>query len=140
MDDMSLSKQTSANIYPCLFYDDPLAAIEFLERAFGFQRRVLIPDAERGVMHSELTFSAAPDAGVSSGASSRPDEGWVSPRQLPRGAVNQMLSVQVDDPDAHFARALAAGAVITRPLRDESYGSRGYICRDPEGNFWCFAT
>ena len=48
--------------------------------------------------------------------------------------------MRVADPDAHHARAKAAGAVITQPLKDEDYGSRGYSARDPEGNEWCFGT
>jgi hypothetical protein len=65
-------------------------------------------------------------------------KGWVSPRDLP--AVNQVVSVTVDDPDAHHTRAKAAGAEITQELTDEDYGSRGYIARDVEGNYWCFGT
>ena len=46
----------------------------------------------------------------------------------------------VDDPDAHYERAVAAGAEIVQPLTDEDYGSRGYTARDPEGNVWSFGT
>jgi uncharacterized glyoxalase superfamily protein PhnB len=48
--------------------------------------------------------------------------------------------VAVDDPDAHHARAKAAGAVIMMELTDQDYGSREYAARDPEGNVWCFGT
>jgi uncharacterized glyoxalase superfamily protein PhnB len=50
------------------------------------------------------------------------------------------LYVAVDDPDAHHDRAKAAGAEILMPLTDQSYGSREYAARDPEGNVWCFGT
>jgi uncharacterized glyoxalase superfamily protein PhnB len=46
----------------------------------------------------------------------------------------------VDDPDAHYERARAAGAEIVRELIDEEFGSRGYTARDPEGNLWSVGT
>jgi uncharacterized glyoxalase superfamily protein PhnB len=39
-----------------------------------------------------------------------------------------------------FARATAAGATVVRAPRDEDYGSRDFVVRDPEGVFWCFGT
>jgi len=54
--------------------------------------------------------------------------------------VNQVISVYVEDPDAHFARATAAGAEIMQELKDEDHGARGYLARDPEGNYWYFSN
>ena len=54
--------------------------------------------------------------------------------------MTQVISVGVDDPDAHYARARVAGAEILQELKDEDYGSRGYLARDPEGNQWYFRT
>ena len=48
--------------------------------------------------------------------------------------------VVIDDPDAHHARAVAAGADIVRPLTDQHYGSREYAAKDPAGNVWSFGT
>jgi uncharacterized glyoxalase superfamily protein PhnB len=48
--------------------------------------------------------------------------------------------VIVDDPDAHHARAVAAGAEIVLELHDQDYGSRDYSARDPEGYVWHFGT
>lgn len=64
--------------------------------------------------------------------------GMKTPRQL--GAVNQGLYVVVADPDAHYARAKAAGAEIIMEPRDMEYGSREYGARDLEGNLWSFGT
>ena len=44
----------------------------------------------------------------------------------------------VDDPDAHHAKAVAEGANVIRPLQDEPYGARGYMAEDPEGHQWFF--
>ena len=121
-------------ISPALYYRDALAAIDFLERAFGFRRRLVVPDDAGGVRHAELTFR---DSVIMVG-SAKPDKGWFSPLDL--SGVNQTLSVIVEDVGAHYATACAAGARIVRPLADESYGGRGYDARDPENNVWYFST
>lgn len=130
-----MAKQlTQSTIYPCLYYDDANAAIAWLVRAFGFRRRLVVPGENGTVAHAELSLGD----GVIMVGSSKPEKGWVSPRRLP--AVNQALCIQLDDPDAHYARAREAGAVILQELKDEDYGSRGYLARDPEGNQWYFGT
>jgi uncharacterized glyoxalase superfamily protein PhnB len=48
--------------------------------------------------------------------------------------------VVVDDADAHYARAVAAGAEITSELAEQDYGSRDYAAKDPAGNVWSFGT
>jgi uncharacterized glyoxalase superfamily protein PhnB len=121
-------------ISPALYYRDPRAAIDFLERAFGFRARLVVPDDSGGVAHAELTFR---DSVIMVG-SVRPDRAWRSPLDLT--GVNQTLSVTVEDADAHHAHAVAAGAHILRALEDASYGSRGYEARDPEGHVWYFGT
>jgi uncharacterized glyoxalase superfamily protein PhnB len=51
-----------------------------------------------------------------------------------------MLSVCVPDPDAHHAIAVAAGAKIVQPMREEEYGAKGYMVTDCEGNSWYFGN
>jgi uncharacterized glyoxalase superfamily protein PhnB len=46
----------------------------------------------------------------------------------------------VNDPDAHHARAAAAGAEIVFGFTDQPYRSREYAALDPEGNVWAFGT
>ena len=123
-----------SNIYPALTYDDAPAAIAWLCRAFGFQKRLVVPGPDGSVRHSELSLGP----GVIFVSSPRPDEARMGPRGLP--GLHQILSVRVDDPDAHFASAVAAGAEILTELRDEEHGSRGYTARDPEGQRWYFGT
>ena len=48
--------------------------------------------------------------------------------------------VAVEDTDAVYARAKAAGATILEEPVDRDYGSRDFICADPEGNVWSFGT
>jgi uncharacterized glyoxalase superfamily protein PhnB len=42
--------------------------------------------------------------------------------------------------DGLFAKVRASGVEIAEGLTERSYGSREFICRDPEGNVWCFGT
>ena len=131
---MPAAQQVTSNIYPSLSYDDAPAAIEFLCRAFGFQKRLVVPGPDGTVMHSELSY----DSGVIMIGTSRPEENRVSPRQAE--TICQAISVYVDDPDTHYAQAQAAGATIIREVRDEEYGARGYMAKDPEGHQWYFGN
>ncbi|MDF1798426.1 MAG: VOC family protein [Planctomycetota bacterium] len=126
-----MTERLPSNIYPCLTYADAHAAIAWLCEVFGFEQRLLVPDDNGGVRHSELQLGE----GVVMVSSPRPDEGRVA---LGPGA-GYSLSVRIDDPDAHFARAKAAGAEIVRELTDEEYGARGYLVADLEGHRWYFA-
>ncbi|HYF72821.1 MAG TPA: VOC family protein [Nocardioides sp.] len=46
----------------------------------------------------------------------------------------------VDDPDAVFERAVAAGGTVVVPMADQDYGGRGGSVEDPEGNHWSFGS
>jgi uncharacterized glyoxalase superfamily protein PhnB len=132
---MTASSNVSvSDIYPCLSYRDPHAALDCLARAFGFTRRLVVDGPGGTVVHAEMSLGSS----VVMLGSAKPEKGWVSPLDLP--AVNQTVCLYVADPDAHCARATAAGAQIVFPLEDTSYGSRGYTARDPEGHVWTFST
>jgi uncharacterized glyoxalase superfamily protein PhnB len=64
--------------------------------------------------------------------------------QRPGGAVTNVggsaAYLVVDDPDAVFDRAVAAGAKVLRPMVDQDYGGRGGSVEDPEGNHWSFGS
>lgn len=68
-----------------------------------------------------------------------PEHRLVPPLAL-NGFCTAALAVHVDDVDAHHARAVAAGAVITQPPTDQAYGYREYSVLDPEGHLWSFQT
>jgi uncharacterized glyoxalase superfamily protein PhnB len=75
---------------------------------------------------------------------SHPHEGeygrFVQPPPAPALVNTQGIYCIVKDPDAHCARAKAAGATIVMPLTDQDYGGRDYTARDPEGHVWTFGT
>jgi uncharacterized glyoxalase superfamily protein PhnB len=121
----------TANIFPALRYRDGHQAIEWLVRVFGFERQAVFETPDGGVGHAQLRFGAGV-VGLSSAASTAPDSPW--------SAVRQGIYVHVTDPDAHHARAAAAGASIVSGLKDLDYGSRDYAARDPGGHLWGFGT
>jgi uncharacterized glyoxalase superfamily protein PhnB len=121
-------------IYPCLTYNDPRAAMAFLEAALGFETLGCHEGPDHSIQHAEMALGRA---GIMLGPA-RAEAGWVSPRDLP--AVNMTVYLAVDDLDASYQRARAAGAELTRPLADTSYGSREFGLRDPEGHHWFIGT
>ena len=121
-------------IFPILRYRDARAAIRWLCAAFGFVERCCIPEDGPFVRHAQLQLGE----NIIMLGSVRPDDGIASPQAL--GAATQMLAVYVNDPDAHFERANAAGAKILYPPKDTDFASREYHVLDLEGHPWTFGT
>jgi uncharacterized glyoxalase superfamily protein PhnB len=117
------------SVIPSLRYRDAPRAIEFLTQAFGFEARMVVDGEEGTIAHAELVYG---DGMVMLGT----DRG----DQYGSHAGHGWQYVVVEDADAHFARAKAAGAEIVRELEDQEYGSRDYSARDFEGNLWSFGT
>jgi PhnB protein len=67
-----------------------------------------------------------------------PDTGCRTPKALGGTPVGLML--YVDDVDAVFARALAAGGTVKQPVKDQFYGDRSGTLADPYGHLWTVAT
>jgi uncharacterized glyoxalase superfamily protein PhnB len=122
-------------LYPTHRYQDARAAIVWLCRAFGFEERAVYPGEGDTIAHAELEY----DGSVFMLASTR-DDGYPTRTVRELGGANGVIYVAVEDVDAHFARAVAAGAGIIRPPTDQDYGSRDYSARDCEGNLWSFGT
>jgi len=121
-------------ITPNVFYDDPAAALEWLAKAFGFETRMSMPGPDGEIIHAEMQVA---DSAVMMSPSSGAEQ-WKSPKSL-SGSVTQGLYVYVDNVDAHFARARAAGATIHSELQDMFWGDRTYVAGDLEGHRWTFA-
>jgi len=132
-----LAKPTIANVIPTLRYRDAAAAIEWLCRAFGFERQLIVPDGSGGVAHAQLVFGN----GMIMLGSAHDDDAFGKLQKPPRdvgGVGTQSAYVIVADPRAHHDRAVAAGAEVALPLEDKDYGGSGYTCRDLEGHVWSF--
>ena len=116
-----------------VYYRDPRAALDWLEKAFGFKRQFIVTDDDGRLCHSEMRFgdSYLMVCGEWPGMSASP--------ATVDGRNTQSIHVHLQDGiDAHCERALAAGAVIVRELADQFYGDRVYVVRDPEGHVWSF--
>jgi uncharacterized glyoxalase superfamily protein PhnB len=120
-----------ASIHPVLAYDDAHAAIDFLERAFGFERLGVHEGDAGKVVHAELRFGDDLMALSSTGAGNP---------VFDQGAGTTVVYVAVDEVDSIHDRAKAAGAEIVMAPEDQDYGSRDFAAQDPEGNVWSFGT
>ncbi len=117
-------------IIPAIRYASANAAADWLEKAFGFAGHAIHRNDEGEVAHAEMTLgNGMVMFGAGTGAADNP---WA---KVPMG-----IYAVVPDPDAHYARAKAAGAEIVMELYDTPYGSREYSVRDLEGNLWSFGT
>ncbi|MBX3442365.1 MAG: VOC family protein [Planctomyces sp.] len=134
-----MASSERSTIMPALRYRDSAAAVEWLCRAFGFEKRLVVPGPEGAVAHAELTLGAGMVM-VGSGHDGDAYGRLVRSPLDTGGLATGGLYVVVDDVDAHHDRALAAGAEIVLPLRNQDYGGRDYTCRDPEGHVWTFGT
>ena len=123
-------------IIPGLQYADAPAAIDWLERAFGFTRQLVVPDDDGGIAHAQLLL----DGNIIMLGSVRADTVYGRKTPAAAGGVTMTISVTLDDPDAHFARAVTAGADIIVPIKDMPYGGRAYDVRDCGGHVWTFGS
>jgi uncharacterized glyoxalase superfamily protein PhnB len=131
---MSTEYRSPSDIYPSVTYNDAPTAIDWLCKAFGFVKRFVVPGEDGRIEHSELSFGT----GVIMVGSPKPELGRLSPIGMP--GVCQALNVFVEDPDAHYRVAVAAGAKVIRELRTEDYGARGYEVLDIENHVWYFGN
>jgi uncharacterized glyoxalase superfamily protein PhnB len=129
-------------IIPSLRYVDAIAAIDFLCRAFGFERHAVFTDEADAtiVHHAQLVL----DGNMIMLGSARPTPGQPDFRlktAAEAGGVTMTVYVVVDAIEEHFARAEAAGAEVITALKDnDGYPGQGYNVRDPEGNVWSFGS
>jgi uncharacterized glyoxalase superfamily protein PhnB len=127
-------------VIPGLRYRDAPAAIDWLCRAFGFERQLVVPGEGGTIAHAQLRFGRGMVMVGSSGAHGGGFDALVKSPGEAGGVGAQSVYAVVDDADAHLARARAAGAEIVLEIRDRDYGGRDYTCRDPEGHVWTFGT
>ncbi len=132
------AKNTTINIIPTLRYIDAPAAVDWLCKAFGFNKKLIVPDVGGGIAHAQLTFGN----GMVMLGSAREDEfgKLQSPLSSPDLPVSQSPYVIVNDVDLHCARARSVGAEVVIEPEDQAHGGRLYSCRDMEGNLWNFGT
>ncbi|MGH3070681.1 MAG: VOC family protein [Gaiellaceae bacterium] len=133
----------SQRLVPFIGYEDAAAAIEFLDRAFGFREDRDARYEENGtITHSELELEGgkiyvSTPAGYASPRTLR-TESEAARRAYDNPWVIDGHFVEVNDVDAHCDRARAAGATILREPEEPGIGFRIYSAEDPEGHRWMF--
>ena len=121
-------------IIPYLVYADAPAALAFLCAAFGFESKLEMPGPDGMLMHAEIGYQ---DNRVML-ATAVESMGHASPKDLP--ARHASVLCYVDDVDAHYEAAKAAGASIIEEPETKFYGDRMYSAADTEGHHWYFST
>ncbi|MEX4009581.1 VOC family protein [Neoaquamicrobium sediminum] len=122
-------------IYPTFRFRDAAAMIDWLRDAFGFTVKARYEDDKGVVGHAELALGSSI---IMCGQAQEDEYGTIVGQPGDQGGKS--LYIAVDDVDALFEQVRKAGAAIEQGLTDRDYGSREFICRDPEGNVWCFGT
>ncbi len=122
------------SVTPYIFVRGAAEAIAFYTRAFGAVEVMRLPGPDGKLMHAEIRIG---DSHVML-AEEMPEFGNMSPQSL--GGISGRLMLYVEDVDAAFARALAAGATENQPVEDQFWGDRMGTLTDPFGQQWSLAT
>lgn len=127
-----------SSIIPGHRYRNAPAAIDWLSNVFGFERHAVYEGENGTIAHAELTLGGGMIM-LGSGKDDEIGRSFKSPDEL-GGIETRSIHIVVPDADAAYARAVAAGAVVIRPLQDTPYGSREFGVKDPEGHTWYAGT
>jgi uncharacterized glyoxalase superfamily protein PhnB len=117
-------------VYPYLRVHNTAEAIEFYVRAFNATELYRLTEPSGRIGHAEIKIGAT----TVMLADENPEHGIRGPRSL--GGTSFAIHLHVADVDRAFAQAVAAGASVLRPLKDQFYGERSGTVRDPFGHEW----
>lgn len=131
---MPANEIEAPRIYPTFRYREPAKMIDWLCRAFGFRVHVRYGEGDE-VHHAELALGSSM---IMLGGVREDEYGAIV--GAPGDNAGKSVYVAVGDTDALFENAKAAGADILKQPYDTDYGSRDFMCRDPEENVWTFGT
>lgn len=122
------------SVTPYLIVHDAKAAIEFYTKAFDATEMLRLNGPGGSIAHAEVKIG---DSHVML-ADENKEFGAISPKTL--GGAGVSMLIYVEDVDARFAQAIAAGATEKRPVVDQFYGDRSGVLEDPFGHTWSIAT
>jgi len=117
-------------VCPYLIVDGASDAIKFYAGVFGTAERMRLPGPAGRLGHAELQLGGS----VIMLADSHPEMGIRGPKDI--GGSPITMAVYVENVDATFAAALAAGATSIQPVEDKFYGDRAGQFEDPFGHRW----
>ena len=117
-------------LFAYLCVNDAGAAIDFYTRAFGATEKFRLTEPSGRIGHAELDFN-----GITLMLSDEYPECEIR-GPLAVGGTPVTIHLHVDSADAVIQRALDAGAILERAPKDEFYGERSGVVRDPYGHRW----
>jgi PhnB protein len=123
-----------AQIIPYLHIQGAARAIEFYQQAFGATEVLRLSEPDGRIGHAEIQI----DGARIMLADEYPEHGILGPRSL--GGTSVSLHLTVPDVDAFARQAVAAGAKLAKPIKDEFYGERAGKLEDPFGHVWQVMT
>lgn len=121
-------------VFPTFRYRDATAMVDWLVKAFGFSIHAMHADGGR-LVHAELALGSSI---IMLGQTA--DDSFGALVGAPGENGGKSVYIAVENVDVVHDHALKAGAEILEGPIDRDYGSREFICRDPEGNIWCIGT
>jgi PhnB protein len=121
-------------VTPYLIMKEAAKAIDYYRRAFGAMELMRFPAPGGKIMHAEIKIG---DSTVML-ADEFPEMGYLGPES--RGGSTVSILLYVENVDEVFNRAVAAGAKVLRPVKNEFYGDRTGTLADPFGHVWSVAT
>ncbi len=131
----NFAKNCKSTVIPALRYRDAPAAIEWLCKAFGFEKQAAYANPDGTIAHAQLTFGNGMVM-LGSVVKGTPYSNFIKQPDEIGGAETQAPCLIVSDCDAIYRTAQAAGAEMVLDIEDKDYGGRGFTCRDLEGHLW----
>ena len=123
------------SVTPILIFKDSLKAIEFYKLAFGAQQRFVSPGPNgQGVMHAEILIGNS----IVMMSDEFPQQQCKSAETL--GGSPASFFIYLENVDAAFSQAVAAGAKVQMAVQDMFWGDRAGSLQDPFGYNWMLAT
>lgn len=117
-------------VTPHITVNDTLAAIDFYKKAFGAVEIRHSLGSDGKVMHASIQIGDS----IVMLNDEFPDWGVLGPKA--RGGTSVTLHLYVENPDALFDQAVAAGATAKMPMADQFWGDRYGMLEDPYGHSW----
>jgi uncharacterized glyoxalase superfamily protein PhnB len=139
MDMTTSAKNSKSTVIPGLRYRNAMEMIEWLCRAFGFEKQAVYAGPDGVVMHSQLTFGNGMMM-VASVISGTPVSKLLKQPDEIGGAETQSPYLVVSDIDTIYASAKIAGATMVIDLAAKEHGGKSFTCSDPEGHVWSVGT
>lgn len=129
---------SNGTMIPGLRYSNAASAIEWLCTTLGFEKLLIVPGEDETIVHAQLKLGS----GIIMVSSEINNEfgRHIKPPSKVENVNTQSPYIYIEDIDEHYLHAKSSGADIVIELREEEYGGKIYLVRDPEGHLWSFGS